>query len=95
MLVGMSQTVSVREINQNTAAVLERVRAGEEIVITYHGRPQARLVPYEPRSTYERLVAEGVVIPSEREGVVIEQTYALGRRLDDLLAEERADRLWR
>lgn len=37
--------VPVRELRNDTAGVLRRVEAGEDIVITVHGRPVARLVP--------------------------------------------------
>lgn len=37
--------VPVRELNQNTAAVLARVKHGEQIDITERGRVIARLIP--------------------------------------------------
>jgi prevent-host-death family protein len=36
--------VAARELRNNTAAVLDRAAAGEEITITVHGRPVALLV---------------------------------------------------
>ena len=38
-------TVAVRDLRNDTAGVLERVRQGEEVVITVRGVPAARLVP--------------------------------------------------
>jgi prevent-host-death family protein len=40
--------INVKEARQNLRAVLERVSAGEEVVLLRHGRPVARLVPPEP-----------------------------------------------
>lgn len=40
--------INVKEARQNLRAVLERVAAGEEVVLLRHGRPVARLVPPEP-----------------------------------------------
>ncbi|MFT4229228.1 MAG: type II toxin-antitoxin system Phd/YefM family antitoxin [Microbacterium sp.] len=37
--------IPVRELRNDTAGVLRRVEAGEDITITVHGRPVARLVP--------------------------------------------------
>jgi prevent-host-death family protein len=37
--------VATRELRNNTAAVLRRVEAGEEIVVTVNGKPAAKLVP--------------------------------------------------
>lgn len=38
-------SVAVRDLRNDTAGVLERVRRGEEVVITVRGVPTARLVP--------------------------------------------------
>lgn len=40
--------VATRELRNDTAGVLRRVQAGEEIVITIHNKPVARLVPLAP-----------------------------------------------
>ncbi len=37
--------IPVRELRNDTAGVLRRVEAGEDITITVHGQPVARLVP--------------------------------------------------
>jgi prevent-host-death family protein len=37
--------IASRELRNDTAGVLRRVQAGEEIVITVNGKPAARLVP--------------------------------------------------
>jgi prevent-host-death family protein len=43
----MSEVAS-RDLRNGTAGVLKRVQDGEEVVITVHGRPVARLVPVQP-----------------------------------------------
>ncbi|MDP9182264.1 MAG: type II toxin-antitoxin system prevent-host-death family antitoxin [Actinomycetota bacterium] len=40
--------VATRELRNDTAGVLRRVQAGEEIVITVKGEPVAQLVPIRP-----------------------------------------------
>lgn len=40
--------VPVRELRNNTAAVIERARRGEEITITVNGVASARLIPISP-----------------------------------------------
>lgn len=37
--------VAARDLRNNTAAVLRRVQDGEDVTITVHGRPVARVVP--------------------------------------------------
>ena len=39
------ETISTRDARIHFSALLERVEGGEEITITKHGRPVARLVP--------------------------------------------------
>jgi prevent-host-death family protein len=40
--------VAVRELKDRLSELLRRAEAGEEIVVTSHGRPVARLVPVDP-----------------------------------------------
>ncbi len=59
---GVSVEVGVRELKNNLSRYLERVRAGDEVVVTDHGRPVARLTPMEPGvDRLAELVASGVV----------------------------------
>lgn len=56
-------SVSVTELNQQTARVLERVKAGEPLEVREHGRPIARIVPILANaSVIDRLVSEGRAI---------------------------------
>jgi prevent-host-death family protein len=56
----LMERIPVRELNQNTSAVLARVERGEMLEITVSGRPVARLVPIEGgHALLDRLVAEG------------------------------------
>lgn len=45
--------INVKEARQNLRAVIDRVEAGEEVVLLRHGRPVARLTAPEPAA--ERL----------------------------------------
>ena len=55
--------VSAREANQHFAKVLSAVEAGEQVVISKHGKPVAVMSPYKPaqsaehRAAVERLIA--------------------------------------
>lgn len=64
-------TVSVTELNQQTAKVLERVKAGESLEIREHGRPIARIIPIPPNaSIVDRLVSEGRATPATNPGAL-------------------------
>ncbi len=46
------RSIAVRELKEHTGAILRRVREqGEELEITYHGRPIARLIPIRSTAT--------------------------------------------
>lgn len=63
--------VGVRELNQNTSQVIDRVRHGETIEVTDRGRPVARLVPIgRGTAALDRLVAEGRAMPPATGGPV-------------------------
>lgn len=46
--------ITASELLQQTEHVLERVKNGESIAITEHGRPVARLIPFQSRNPPER-----------------------------------------
>jgi prevent-host-death family protein len=57
--------IGVRELNQQTSRVIERVKRGEVVEITDRGQLVARLVPATaPPGPLERMVAEGRVRPA-------------------------------
>ena len=58
--VGVMRSVPVRELNQQTSAVLAPVERGETVEVTVNGRPVARLVPVtDTTSLLDRLAGEG------------------------------------
>jgi len=61
------EQVPIRELNQNTAGVMERVERGETVEITNRGRVVGRIVP-PGHGELDDLVAAGRVIPATRPG---------------------------
>lgn len=53
--------VGIRELRDGLSRHLASVRDGQEITVTDHGKPVAKLVPIDQESPLERLIAEGVV----------------------------------
>jgi prevent-host-death family protein len=43
-------TINIHEAKTHLSRLVERVEAGEELVIARAGRPVARLVPFRPRT---------------------------------------------
>lgn len=42
------KSVSMLEFRQHARDIVERVRSGQSIVLTYRGKPMARIEPLEP-----------------------------------------------
>lgn len=89
--------VGVRDLNQNTSRYLARVKAGETIEVTEHGRPVARLVPVQPTTgLLDRLVTSGEAQPPTAAPATL---TPLGPPTDDLdvaaeLAAARDEERW-
>ncbi|WP_214368706.1 type II toxin-antitoxin system Phd/YefM family antitoxin [Pseudonocardia sp. H11422] len=86
--------VPVRELNQNTAAVLARVKRGEEIDITDRGTVVARLIPAQSHPLGE-LIATGKLHPATLRGPLprpagsIRRDHEAGAVLRELRDDER------
>jgi prevent-host-death family protein len=78
------ESVGLFEAKTHLSALLERVAHGEEITITKHGNPIARLVPVEARRKKDpkhvaeaiRALRKGIKL----EGVTIRELIEQGRR---------------
>lgn len=70
------KTATAREVNHAFSRFLAEAEAGEEIVITRHGKRVARLVPDKPEMTPEKKAAIDKVIALMREGVPLDATRA-------------------
>ena len=60
--------VGVRELRQNLSVYLDRVKEGERLEVTEHGRPVALLVPLPPDDdALDRMIADGRVIAASED----------------------------
>jgi prevent-host-death family protein len=81
--------VGIRDLRDNLSKHLKTVRDGGEVVVTDHGKPVAKLVPYSDPSWYRRMVAEGRITPAKRpKGPAPEPLPAEGTG-SDLVIEQR------
>jgi prevent-host-death family protein len=94
-------TASISEAKAKLSALLDRVKAGEEVTITDRGTPVARIVPVPPADVdwderLERLERQGLIRrPKEKLDVEAFLAMPRGRArksvLDALLEERRED----
>lgn len=91
--------VGIRELRQNLSVYIERVKAGETLEVTEHGKPVAALGPLpESANSLDRLVAEGRAWPSESSpselGPPIKvEDPDISRRVREALDAEREDKI--
>lgn len=83
----MAALAAARDLRNDTAGLLRRVEAGEEIVITVRGRPVAQLVPlavarrrWLPRREVVRRLRASQADPGLREDLA----RLAGESMDDL-----------
>lgn len=85
--------VGTRELKNRLSQYLRRVKAGETVVVTEHGKPIGQIVPIRAdlKTRLQQLAAAGVVewngqsLPPYQPRAVNRS----GRLLSDLVAEER------
>ena len=77
-------TVGAYDAKTHFSQLLERVKDGQEITITLHGTPVARMIPVRPRTT-----------PPERRAAIeairrlAKGNHLRGLKIQDLIAEGR------
>src|SRR5687768_12559706 len=64
--VAMTTTVGIRELRDHLSKYLDLVDAGDEVIVTDHGRIRARILAAGQETAMERLIREGKVTPPSR-----------------------------
>ena len=85
--------VGIRELRADLSKYVKRVRAGEEVIVTDHGKAVARLVSIDGERKIDRLIREGRVLPAPKQwrGKLPKPIAGAGP-LSDLVIEGRGPR---
>ncbi len=85
--------IGVRELRQNLSVYLRRVKTGESLEVTEHGRPVALLVPLtEGASPLQRLIEAGRARAPVRDLAKLEPAEGEPtRKLSQALEEQRSE----
>jgi prevent-host-death family protein len=81
--------VGVRELRNNLSRYLDRVRAGEEVVVTERGRAIARVLPIGNERALDRLIAAGLVKPARQAKRPAGRAIPARGTVSDLVADQR------
>ena len=89
--------IGIRELNQHASRVIDRVRNGEVIEVTYRGKPVAKVVPITDNpGLLGRLVQEGRAVPPGARGTIPMPPPAgdARRSASDEVADGRVNERW-
>lgn len=81
--------VGIRELRAGLSRYVARVKEGEEIVVTEHGKPVAKLVPLTGERKIDRLIREGVLIPARRPKGPLPPPIKIGGTVSDIVLQQR------
>ena len=81
--------VGVKELRNNLSRYLDRVRDGDEVVVTDRGRAIARMVPVGAERVLDRLIAEGIVTPAPQSKRRASEPIKAKGTVSDLVADQR------
>lgn len=82
--------VGISVLRDNLSRYISRVREGEEVVVTDHGKAVARIVPIDRSGLLERLVGERVVTPPvDRKRAVPRRRITPTAPVSPLIIEDR------
>jgi prevent-host-death family protein len=81
--------VGIRELRNHLSRYLDRVRDGDEVVVTDRGRAIARVVPAGGERVLDRLIAEGIVTPARQPKRPAARPINTKGTVSDLVADQR------
>ena len=81
--------VGVRELRNHLSRYLDRVRDGDEFIVTDRGRAIARVVPIGAERVLDRLIAEGVVTRARQTKRRMTKPIKTKGTVSDLVGEQR------
>jgi prevent-host-death family protein len=81
--------VGVRELRNNLSRYLDRVRDGDEVVVTDRGRAIARVIPVGSERVLDRLIAEGIVTPARQAKQRASEPIKTKGGVSDLVTDQR------
>jgi prevent-host-death family protein len=84
--------VPVTELRAHLSEWLERVRSGDEVVVTDRGVPVARLLGLSATATLQRLAADGVIgrdVSARRPTATGRSLPSSRRPVSDIISDQR------
>jgi len=84
-----TRTVGVREFRAKLSDYVGAVKAGRSFVLTERGKVVARLVPPVGESSFDQLIAAGLIEPPKTHATTLPIPLPATATISDLVAEQR------
>ncbi|MGE0877288.1 MAG: type II toxin-antitoxin system Phd/YefM family antitoxin [Acidimicrobiia bacterium] len=88
-----TEQVGVRELKNHLSSYLDKVKQGDELLITEHGKPIARIVAVDSVTDLRaKLIEEGVIRPATAKRKLPSKTIKLkgdGPSISEMVIEQR------
>ena len=86
----MAVEVGIKELRENLRSYLERVKSGEDVLVTERGKTIARIAPHE-RTRRDELIARGTLTPAKRpwDPRILDEIHQVDAQLSDLVTRDR------
>ncbi|WP_455132327.1 type II toxin-antitoxin system Phd/YefM family antitoxin [Microbacterium aurum] len=78
-------TIGIRELRDGLSRHLAAVQEGDEIVVTDHGKPIARILPYGEEPPLDRLIRLGVARPPRAPRAPLPEPIKANGTVSDLI----------
>lgn len=87
----MAVEVGIKELRDNFRSYLQRVKEGEELLVTERGKRIARITPHGRASKRDELIARGILHPPTKpwDPSLIENLFQVDAQLSDLVSRDR------
>ncbi|MDO5495938.1 MAG: type II toxin-antitoxin system prevent-host-death family antitoxin [bacterium] len=82
-------SIGIRDLRDGLSRHLDRVRDGESITVTAHGKPVARIVPVDGPTRLEQMIEAGLVTPPSAPRGELPPPLRASGTVSDLIVEQR------
>ncbi len=87
----LKRFVTIAELKNRASEVLRRVRGGERVIVTRHGKPTALILPLDEDTIEEWALENNPALVAELEQAYRECLEGAGRPLSEVAPELQAD----
>ncbi len=84
-----STEVGIRDLRDHLSRWIDRVRRGDELVVTDHGKAVARIVPIDTPRPLDRLIAAGKVTPASSDRALPRRRVVPSEPVSPLVDDQR------